>query len=135
MYRFKSNLLVGLLVVRTFKFLPEFLFRPPSGATFPPGGRNWLRLYWAFFDNLKMDFRQKRKSILHVKPPNSHSIYHVLYSCVNIPPREKGDSPFCTEKREHSWRVSQLAPGLAKCYHKGAKIRDESKHPCVYPRS
>ena len=24
-------------VVRTFKFLPEFLFRPPSGATFPPG--------------------------------------------------------------------------------------------------
>ena len=37
MYRFKSNLLVGLLVVRTFKFLPEFLFRPPSGATFPPG--------------------------------------------------------------------------------------------------
>ena len=37
MYRLKSNLLVGLLVVRTFKFLPEFLFRPPSGATFPPG--------------------------------------------------------------------------------------------------
>ena len=46
MYRFKSNLLVGLLVVRTFKFLPEFLSRPPSGATLPPGegigeGRNF----------------------------------------------------------------------------------------------
>ena len=53
MYRFKSNLLVGLLVVRTFKFLPEFLFRPPSGATFPPGEGIGFACIGRFFDNLK----------------------------------------------------------------------------------
>ena len=35
-----------------FDFLPEFLFRPPSGATFPPGegiGFAWI----GFFDTLR----------------------------------------------------------------------------------
>ena len=71
--------------MRTFKLLPEFLFRPPSGATFPPGegigfaciGRfltiwNSPTVWWGclflFYSSNKQTAWQRRPSIVPVKP-------------------------------------------------------------------
>ena len=43
----------GLFLCADFRVFARIPLPTPFGGHLPPGGRNWLRLYWAFFDNLR----------------------------------------------------------------------------------